>query len=344
MSLPPDLALAIAEQTACCPPRTVVRAAAELSLAYRNRPGARTGLIASQAHRLAYLATRLPATFAALRAVFVETRRRLPNARIGSLLDLGAGPGTAGWAAAAVFGELERITLVERDEEWIRMGTALARGSGNAALAGAAWAPLDMQTPGAWEAHDLVVASYALGEVDPAAVEGVVQGAWSAAGTALAVVEPGTMAGFGLIRRLRRLLTGLGGSLVAPCPHQAECPLPEGDWCHFAERLGRSSLHRRLKGGELGHEDEKYSYVVASPQAAPGGGARIIRHPRHRGAHVGLVLCQEEGLRILTVPRSDRARWKQARQAAWGDQWPSSGAAAGAVAAPPTRHVASGSD
>jgi hypothetical protein len=36
---------------------------------------------------------------------------------------------------------------------------------------------------------------------------------------------------------------------------------PETEWRHFATRFERSSLHRCIKNAELGHEDEKYSYV-----------------------------------------------------------------------------------
>jgi ribosomal protein RSM22 (predicted rRNA methylase) len=93
------------------------------------------------------------------------------------------------------------------------------------------------------------------------------------------------------------------------------------DWCHFSERLERSAAHRRLKGAELGYEDEKFSYVVASKLPARKAAARIVRHPQQSKGHVDLQLCAPGGLRNQTVTRSQRQEYKQARRAKWGDEW-----------------------
>lgn len=321
-SLPSQLRRAIHQETARCDLSSLGRAAAELSENYRAQRPARGAFIASETHRLAYVAVRLPATFAAARAVFAEVRRLTPEGRIASLLDLGAGPGTAGWAATEVFDELRQVTLVERDDGWIRMGRALAKAGENALLENADWVRADLRAAGSFPAHDLVVAAYALGEVERGVSREVLKAAWSAARTALVVVEPGTMAGFGLIRLLRDDLIGLGGRLIAPCPHQGDCPMPAGDWCHFSQRLERSSLHRRLKTGALGHEDEKFSYVAASKGPVQPVRARVLRHPLRRSGHARILLCAGEGIQTVTVTRSDKEGWRRARKIDWGDAWP----------------------
>jgi ribosomal protein RSM22 (predicted rRNA methylase) len=91
------------------------------------------------------------------------------------------------------------------------------------------------------------------------------------------------------------------------------------DWCHFAARVERSSLHRRVKGGALGYEDEKYSYVALARQAVELPAARIIRHPQHQPGLVVLEICTAQGLRQRPVVKHDRERFRAARQAAWGD-------------------------
>ncbi|MBI2505317.1 MAG: methyltransferase domain-containing protein [Candidatus Latescibacteria bacterium] len=320
MPLPPQLQRAIEQETGRHPPKALSQAAAELSAAYRaEQPGG--AFITSELHRLAYAAVRLPATFAAVHAVFAEVRRRWPDLTVANLLDLGAGPGTAAWAAGEIFGELESFTLVEADAGLIALGKALARAGEHHLLEQARWAQGDLRALPAFAPCDLVVSSYALGELGEEAASAVLRAAWAVTVQVLVVVEPGTVRGFALIRRLRDELIATGAHLIAPCPHQEECPLPAGDWCHFSQRLERSRLHQRLKEGALGYEDEKFSYVAVARHLLQPAPARILRHPLRHAGHAELQLCTPTGLQTLTVTRSDKERWKEARKAEWGDEW-----------------------
>jgi len=95
-------------------------------------------------------------------------------------------------------------------------------------------------------------------------------GAMAAAGSAVLLVEPGTPDGYRRVLAARTQLLQAGWIVQAPCPHQRDCPLVGGrDWCHFAARVVRSPLHRQLKDGTRGHEDEKFCYLVATRQPAP---------------------------------------------------------------------------
>src|SRR5437667_5517099 len=67
-----------------------------------------------KARSLAYLATRLPATYATMRAVLAETARMRDDFAPASLLDAGAGPGTALWAARETWPDLAEAVLIER--------------------------------------------------------------------------------------------------------------------------------------------------------------------------------------------------------------------------------------
>ncbi len=153
----------------------------------------------------------------------------------------------------------------------------------------------------------------------PQAFATVLGRAWSCASDTLVVLEPGTTAGYERVLRARDVAIGAGGSVLAPCPHDRQCPLPEGDWCHFAVRLARSRTHRLAKDGERGFEDEKLSYVVVCRAREPRPQARVIRRPDLRQGHVVLDLCTDEGLERRTVSRKDGAEYKQARKLAWGD-------------------------
>ncbi len=230
-----------------------------------------------------------------------------PDWRPHSLLDVGAGPGVAAWAAREAWPSLEELTLVEIEPEMVAAGREL--------LPDARWLTGDVSA--ASGQADLVVASYVLGEL--ADVVATATGLWEHAADTIAFVEPGTPAGYRRVLEARAAVIGAGGFTVAPCPHDLPCPLPDDDWCHFAVRLPRSKLHRRAKGVELGYEDEKFSYAVLSREPAPKAPARIIRQPQIRSGHVILATCEPDGVRSRTVSRKQGALYKDAKGAAWGD-------------------------
>ena len=169
----------------------------------------------------------------------------------------------------------------------------------------------------------LVVISYTLGELPQAAAEAVLNKAWKCAGKFLVLIEPGTRRGFAAINAARSALIANAAAILAPCPHHFTCPMAAaGDWCHFSQRVERTSQHRQLKGGALGYEDEKFSYLVAAKSAAQSTGARIVRHPGKHSGHVQLALCTAAGkIENRTITRSSKEAYKRARKAEWGDLW-----------------------
>jgi ribosomal protein RSM22 (predicted rRNA methylase) len=322
MQLPRALAAGIESLLAGRDLKAIRRASDQLSESYRSdRPQL---ALTTPEHRLAYLLVRLPATYAAISAVLREVRERVGEAR--SVLDLGAGPGTAAWAAADLFPQLERVTLIERDSELAALGKKLA--AEHPVLSRAEWMVSDLRSA-RFESHDLVIAAYAFGELPVGeALTGVSTKAWDATQRAFAIVEPGTPRGFASLLPLREALLAQGQHLVAPCPADAECPMKKraGDWCHFAARLERTSLHRRMKSGELSYEDEKFSYLVFTrDKTAPQARARILRHPVHGKGHIKLTLCEAPEVREVTVAKSDGEAFRTARRADWGDAWPPAG-------------------
>ena len=111
--------------------------------------------------------------------------------------------------------------------------------------------------------------------------------------------------------------------MAAPCPHALACPMVGGDWCHFAARLERTALHRKLKGGSLGYEDEKFSYVAFSKEVVELPPSRILSEPARHSGHVSLKLCTKaEGLQQPIISKKQGELYKQSRKAAWGDPFP----------------------
>src|SRR4051794_26699067 len=103
MLLPLALRQAIEHETVNHPLPSLAKASAELSEKYRQQSLKAAPFITNDAHRLAYAAVRMPATFAASHAALMEVRCLAPELQTESMLDLGAGTGAASWAAAEVF-------------------------------------------------------------------------------------------------------------------------------------------------------------------------------------------------------------------------------------------------
>jgi ribosomal protein RSM22 (predicted rRNA methylase) len=325
---PNDPALAfraVAERIASrVDPGQLARAARSLSDAYRAAPDhPRAGVaMEGDAARIAYLVTRFPGTLAALTAVWRHVTARCEFRDARELLELGSGPGPSLWAVAPLMPALERVRLIDADHRMLAIARELADAAPLPVSARVDTETGDLTRLRTRAPADVVVVSYSLGELPEAARLAFVDAAWSMTRDTLLVVEPGTSAGFERVRRARSQLLAAGGRLVAPCPHADACPIAPPDWCHFAARTERTRLHRHLKGGTLGYEDEKFSYVaVTRRDAVPLVSARIIARPRVHSGFVQLRVCSRDGMGDETVSRRHGPRYRSARHASWGDEW-----------------------
>lgn len=291
---------------------------AEMSAAYRQGKGSHKAF-QIRAQLLSYLVTRFPATFAACIKVFEEIKMRMPDFSFRRLLDVGAGPGSASWAALQVFGELSSLYLMERESEAIAIGKKLAE-CGSDIWKQAEWMATSIEEA-LIPAVDAAVLSYVIGEMSRESVQNLVQRLWKSAVSVIVVVEPGTPRGYQNVLAVREWAISNGAVLVAPCPHAQPCPMKEKDWCHFPARVERTRIHRQMKGGTLGYEDEKFSYVVlARPEMKilPLHG-RAVAKPVKGSGYVKIPLCVENGhLEIFTASRKEKDMYRAARDVEWG--------------------------
>jgi ribosomal protein RSM22 (predicted rRNA methylase) len=322
MQLPAALRRAVEQELASCGTAALRVASARLSECYREGEAreAKTALSTDE-QRAAYLAVRLPATYAAVVAALRWTSEVCAD-EIHTVLDLGSGPGTALWAAVEVFTAIDSATGFERDVRLIETARRLSVGAEHSALRKANWMQGDLTAnipEGAW---DLVVCSYALNEVREAQRAELLRKAWARTAKLLVVIEPGTKAGFANALAARTRLLNEGAMLAAPCPNALACPMAaSGDWCHFAARVERTAEHRRLKDAALGHEDEKFSYVAFSRNAAQTPQARIVRHPRIFSGYTKITLCTAGEIANTTITRSKKEDWRRLKRLGWGDGW-----------------------
>ncbi len=287
-------------------------AARGLSEAYRRGRDTKSPNLEPEVLAAAYLATRFPATSAAA-ARCAELASERFSFEPKSLLDLGAGCGAAALALSRQWPSLDAITCVEQVPALSALGRRL--------LPEASWRSASFHNATSFAPHDVVVLSYSLNEAG-AGEEALLSRAWAAAERLLLIVEPGTQEAFARILRARELLLGAGGCIVAPCPSGAACPVRDPDWCHFAVRVQRSALHKRLKEGTLGYEDEKFSFLAVSRREVPVGPPRILRHPFVEPGRIQLELCRApERERRMVIKSRDKDGFRRARKADWGDSF-----------------------
>ncbi|MEV0740572.1 small ribosomal subunit Rsm22 family protein [Streptomyces sp. NPDC050549] len=317
-----SLRTALAALLGGLPPRQAAGAVERLIGKYRGATPTDAPILRDRADVVAYAAYRMPATFEAVRSALDAFADAVPGWTPQGHTDVGGGTGAATWAVTATWSGDRPVTVLDWAEPALGLGKEIA--TANPGLRNASWRRARIGSALTLDATDLVTVSYVLNELTVPDRAALVDAAASAA-QAVVIVEAGTPDGYARVIEARDRLIGAGFHIAAPCPHSAACPIVPGeDWCHFSARVSRSSLHRQVKGGSLPYEDEKFSYVAATRLPVEPAPARVVRRPQIRKGQVLLDLCEsDEQLRRTTVTKRHGDLYKAARDASWGDPWPS---------------------
>jgi ribosomal protein RSM22 (predicted rRNA methylase) len=318
MELPAALRSAVDRVLQNTPVAELQRASAILSNRYRAELRDGRLHLSEELAVKAYLAARLPATFAAIRASLSSVAEVQPDFAPKTLLDLGAGPGTALWAGTDCWPSIDTAVLVEASAAARAIGEKLVV---EYAPAATTWLAGDVsRSLSGLKPADLVTLSYVLDELAPESIAPLIDRLWALTLGTLVIVEPGTPAGWQRILVARERLIAGGARLVAPCPHEAPCPLAQPDWCHFSRRVARSRIHRLTKEADVPWEDEKYIFVAATRLSVEPVAARVIAPPRPAKGRITLKLCRTDGSAAeRLVSKREGAAFAHARRLDWGD-------------------------
>lgn len=283
------------------------------------RAGGSSEVIRSDIDALAYALVRMPATYAAVRACLTQAATGLPAFTPESILDVGAGPGTASWAAIEAWPSLRRAHWIDRNAPLLALARTLRAAPGAPQIdLSVTEGELTGALAKAGQA-DVVIASYALTEIAPASA--VLSRLWELTHRLLVLVEPGTVNGFHRVLAYRTRLLGQGATIVAPCSHDGACPLADQPrWCHFGVRLPRSRDHLLIKNASVPYEDEKFIYLVAGKGlGAVARGRRVLATPKVSKAGVTLTLCAPNEVEQRVIARRHKDAYKAAKRCDWGD-------------------------
>ena len=287
----------------------IIENAQKISKKYRSNDGKGKKMVTRNNEALAYAISRMPSTYCAVTSVLTSVMRNYDR-KIESVIDIGAGTGAATWAVSNMV-EPEKIICLERENAMRDIGTRLMKQH----ILNAEWKEFDLVTDKIEEKADLVITSYVINELNKLDREKAILKMWETTKDLLVIIEPGTPEGFKHILEAKEILLGENAHIVAPCTCNGKCPInSEDDWCSFYVRVARSGLHRQAKKGELGYEDEKFSYIAFSKQPANTSGARILRHPQINSGYVKVKLCTQNGIEEKTYSKKDKEIYKKIKK------------------------------
>lgn len=315
--LPETLSTAIRTELAALPSARWLAAAQAISERYRGPRGDTAPLVSGDEQALGYAALIMPATYAQLHGAMAATAARIPDWQPQSMLDLGSGPGTALWAAHEHWPSLTHFSAWEREPAFITLGKKLA-GRGDQVLQRATWQQRDLRAVQLDGQYDLVVLGHVLNELDKASQVALVAAAWAATTGVLLIVEPGTSTAFPIVRRARDQLRDAEAQTIAPCAHNAPCPLVD-DWCHFPQRLKRPDFQRRARGAPSEWEEAKFSYAAMArfPPTSPIWG-RVIREVVWNKAYAEAHVSAVDGILDVRALKRHKDDFRRVKNLDWG--------------------------
>jgi len=309
MDIPQELKESIERTITGINHASLIEESQKISEKYRENDGKGKRLVTKQSEATAYAISRMPSTYCAVYSALFQTMKNYDKP-IKTVLDIGAGTGAATWAATNLI-DVEHVTCLEREEEMRKIGEQLMDEN----LSNVEWSKFDLITDKITEKADLVMASYVINELTKDNRKQSILKMWEATNGLLVMIEPGTPEGFKHILEVREILLSENGHIVAPCAYNGNCPInPEKDWCSFYVRVSRSGMHRQAKKGELGYEDEKFSYIAFAKQSIQIKGKRILRHPQINSGYVKVKLCTENGIEEKIFSKKDKEIYKRIKK------------------------------
>ena len=291
----------------------IIKESKSISKKYRENDGRGKKLVTKKTEALAYAISRMPATYCAVYSVLSQCLKKYKH-NINTVLDVGAGTGAATWAINN-FIDAEKITCLEREDEMRKIGSQLM----NKHIKNVQWESFDLTQNEIQQKADIVVTSYVINELTEADRQKAIIKMWNATNGMLVIIEPGTPEGFSHILKAREILLEQGANIIAPCTHNNKCHIGKDDWCSFYVRVARNKLQRQAKNGELGFEDEKFSYIAFSRTSIEHENAVILSHPQINSGYVKVKLCNENGIEEKIYSKKDKEIYKKIRKMNAGD-------------------------
>lgn len=273
---------------------------------------------------LAYLAMRLPATYAQIYSVFANIQELVPTWQPKTLLDLGSGPGTGSWAAHEVWPSIVESTSIDQHIDFLTLGKQIQE----IAIPDVEmqWQQKDLRREIDHKAktYDIVLIANVLDELSPISADKLIGQAFNSCTGMLIIVEPGTPMGNSITENAAKKLAH-AGQLLAPYIENTFVPSEEY-YVHFPQRFIRPDFQRRIRQhmreASLNASDwevSKYAYTVISkiPAEITPWGRSIGPLRKHKG-FLEVPILTKNGIEKVTVMKRHSLQYSFAKDLKWG--------------------------
>ena len=282
-----------------------------------------------------YLATQFPFNYGFLTSVLSEIRERNRTFFPSTILDFGAGPGTAYWCCLDTWNS-EKIKQetkyvgIDISQDMIGLGESLLNQTGpfpNAAFK--RFLPIYSSTT-SFQNHqnDLVVCNFSLLEIyrDKSIFEMTLGNLWKLTKSYFIVVNRADKEGFHVTQLVKDFVVENGGYIFAPCSN--DLPSDKTDCaCVFTHKIQLTELQRQVMSLKIAQSPLKFTYIVACKGNRPSSensALRIVGPPSKLKNYVEFNLCSsgEKGLvEGFVTKRESKEVYTKARKSKWGELW-----------------------
>lgn len=292
---------------------------------YSQREKDKEGYLKDYPDALAYLALRVPSTYAQIYGALLQIHEVTPSWMPVSVLDIGSGPGTGVWAANTIYSSLTEATCIDMNTHLLSFGKEIAEVVG-------------FEFPITWiekdlryglgiedEQYDLVIISSVLNELSEAKAEQLVRRALAHTSGVLLITEPGTEKGNNLIGSVAEKAKD-EGYLIAPYINNSFVKADKY-WIHFSQRFIRPTFERTLRqkmraSTEMASdwEEAKYSYVAISKFSSEVQyAARVIGKVTIQKGFLEVPVLTEKGIEKVKVLKRNKREYTLAKNLKWGE-------------------------
>ncbi len=324
LAFPPKIERAISEILTEENSREWLQRVNQLHLRYMGETQEKSPFIYDHLDALAYLALRAPATYVQTQSVLSSLVEVLPGWKPKTLLDVGSGPGVGIWATTNVFPNLQSVTCIDQDKNFLLLGRRIIAASGLSIPTSWQQDKLLRGLKSSTETYDIVLIVNVLSELSAKQRDKVIGSAFKRCKGIMVIIEPGTPTGSAIIQKVAKNFSG-NASLLAPYIDNSYVS-DDDYWLHFSKRFIRPEFTRRVRqhlrnSSRMASdwEETKYSYVIIGgilPKSSPWG--RCAGQVRLHKGYLEVPVLTRDHILHLKILKRQKKQYTFAKKLRWG--------------------------